>query len=431
MIKTKIKIRSIIISLIIVIISASVITYFQARENAIRQEEILIATSIFDLVDISHISLAEYYYSPNSVSGNHTFPLTGDIDFAEKNLNATQNTHEINSFSEIIPSINSLENADILLTSGEDVIFDGMSKDFTAEDVSHITQYNLAVTMPINHIVESENSQGEIFATATYDIDIKFLPKITVGTDKSMYMQGEMIVLTVTGFEEAVVNTNLMHGVNLYEYDEAYIGFVPIDVTQETGAYYIEVVRGTESARIDFTISSREYEVQYLTVEPDVVATTVGNTEEALRYRNTLAEVLAVADDELYITEPFISPVQGYITTEFATQRYDLGSTTPRWHNAIDIGGNAIGTPVIASNAGRIVMSDFFANTGNTIIIEHGFGLKTIYMHLDERYVNVGDMVQIGESIGTIGNTGYSTGAHLHFGVIANGVEVNPLHEYE
>ena len=71
--------------------------------------------------------------------------------------------------------------------------------------------------------------------------------------------------------------------------------------------------------------------------------------------------------------------------------------------------------------------STYSSSAGNYIVISHGNGMSTVYMHCSALYVSVGQMVTQGETIAAVGSTGYSTGNHLHFGVIKNGTYVNPL----
>ena len=78
-----------------------------------------------------------------------------------------------------------------------------------------------------------------------------------------------------------------------------------------------------------------------------------------------------------------------------------------------------------------MVFSDYLLNTGNTLVIEHGGGLKTYYFHLVERDVEVGDMVEAGQLLGKVGTTGYSTGAHLHFEVRIQDQNLDPFCFFE
>ncbi len=432
--KSSSMIISIVIALSIIIVASLVFTYIQVKQSRIDRENLLIHTSMVQIETETKIDILGNEVGAEYIDGIRVFPISGDVLVSEHYPDNVGQV-EINSFYELEETLSNLEGVTFRIDDVDGEYQDiNQIEDFEQLDkVNKTTEYNLCISKTYEYDATYDNEDeivGNIALDLEYNIKLTYIPQITLVSDKTEYLQGDMITLTATGFENAEVQTNLMHDIIFFENDNVHTAFVAVDVTQAAGDYYIDIVRGDEVVKTQFSVLPRDFEVQYLTVEPSVAAASVGNTEEVERYSNTYAEVIKIADDTLYATEPFIAPVDGYITTEFGTQRYDLGRTTPRWHSAIDIGGNAIGTPIAASNSGRVVMSDFFANTGNAIIIEHGFGLKTIYMHMDERYVEVGDYVQIGDSIGTIGTTGYSTGAHLHFGVIANGVYVSPLYDY-
>ena len=95
-------------------------------------------------------------------------------------------------------------------------------------------------------------------------------------------------------------------------------------------------------------------------------------------------------------------------------------------HAGVDLPGTT-GTPVVATRSGVITTAVFHRTCGNHIWINHGDGYKSVYMHLDTMMVSVGDYVVAGQQIGTLGNTGGSTGPHLHFGVAYNGEYIDPM----
>lgn len=95
-------------------------------------------------------------------------------------------------------------------------------------------------------------------------------------------------------------------------------------------------------------------------------------------------------------------------------------------HKGIDIGAS-YGSAIVASAAGRVTTATYSSSAGNYVVISHGNGMSTVYMHCSALYVSVGQTVSQGETIAAVGSTGYSTGNHLHFGVIKNGTYVNPL----
>lgn len=118
-------------------------------------------------------------------------------------------------------------------------------------------------------------------------------------------------------------------------------------------------------------------------------------------------------------------PSSKRITSTFGNRKSPTkgGST---YHEGIDI-GSPVGSTVIAAAAGEVVISKYSYSAGNYIMIDHGSGIFTVYMHLSVRSVDVGKEVSQGQKIGEVGSTGYSTGPHLHFGIRKNGKYVNPL----
>jgi murein DD-endopeptidase MepM/ murein hydrolase activator NlpD len=131
-------------------------------------------------------------------------------------------------------------------------------------------------------------------------------------------------------------------------------------------------------------------------------------------------------DLKLILGELFVYPVRGRFTSGFG-MRNDPFTGVRRFHNGIDLAG-APGTPIRAAMAGRVVhIETQIGNYGRFVIIRHDGGFQTLYGHLDGFSVRVGQYVSQGGLVGTMGNTGRSTGPHLHFSIIKNGSFVDPL----
>jgi len=123
-------------------------------------------------------------------------------------------------------------------------------------------------------------------------------------------------------------------------------------------------------------------------------------------------------------TGRFIWPVVGRITSGFGYRIHPIHRTRLN-HTGLDI-SRPTGTPIKASDGGRVVMAGWYGGYGKCIIINHGKGHATLYGHLSRLGVSRGTNVAKGQTIGAVGSTGYSTGAHLHFEVRINGRPVNP-----
>ncbi len=120
----------------------------------------------------------------------------------------------------------------------------------------------------------------------------------------------------------------------------------------------------------------------------------------------------------------FILPARGRLSSRFG-MRSDPFTGVSRFHNGLDLAG-PVGTPVLAAMSGRVSMVGFNPNYGRYVIISHAEGFQTLYGHLDAFQVRKGARVKQGELIGTMGNSGYSTGSHLHFAIFLRGEPVDP-----
>lgn len=121
---------------------------------------------------------------------------------------------------------------------------------------------------------------------------------------------------------------------------------------------------------------------------------------------------------------PSVWPVAGYVSSEYGVRRHPISGTTQR-HNGIDIAAMR-GTPVYAPADGVVTFAGDRGGYGLTVIIDHGYGIQTLYAHSSRLHVRAGQRVQRGDLLTDVGTTGVSTGPHLHYEVIINGQPVNP-----
>lgn len=122
---------------------------------------------------------------------------------------------------------------------------------------------------------------------------------------------------------------------------------------------------------------------------------------------------------------PSVWPARGWVTSTFG-RRVNPFTGLPHTHQGIDI-ANRAGTPISATADGVVTKTSWTRALGKYIEIKHGYGYKTVYGHLSETHVKVGQRVKRGDTIASMGNTGRSTGPHLHYTVLVNGAAVNPF----
>lgn len=143
---------------------------------------------------------------------------------------------------------------------------------------------------------------------------------------------------------------------------------------------------------------------------------------------NQIEDQIAAAAQNVYDGKVtgFIWPCPSYtrVSSEFGPRPQPMPGASSN-HKGLDLAA-PYGSKILASAAGVVTTSSYSASAGNYIVISHGNGVSTVYMHASSLLVSAGQVVEQGQVIAKVGSTGYSTGNHLHFGVIKNGSYVNP-----
>ncbi|MGL4373863.1 MAG: M23 family metallopeptidase [Turicibacter sp.] len=218
--------------------------------------------------------------------------------------------------------------------------------------------------------------------------------------------------------------------IETYEVDGGFEAFIPVDYRIASGDYLITVnyfENGIVCRSEEFPISvlEKDFPTQHLIMPESTVATTM-TADTSAEYNAVLIPTRALKTPTRYFEEQFVAPTDGgIITTDFALTRYTNDNPIPSRHAALDI-ALPTGTAVSAVASGRAVVSRYLQLTGNTIMIDHGYGLISYYYHLDELKIEEGAMVTQNDLIATVGTTGYSTGPHLHFAISLNEIYLNP-----
>ncbi len=152
----------------------------------------------------------------------------------------------------------------------------------------------------------------------------------------------------------------------------------------------------------------------------------LSSSELAQVERVKIAEAMVLRSPERHWGLPFDFPLQAEVSSYFGSRRSYGGTTFNTYHAGVDLNANE-GTPVQAPAAGVVVLAETFAVRGKVVVIDHGWGVLSGYWHLSHIEAVVGQEVARGQVIGRVGNTGSSTGPHLHWEMWVNGVAVDPL----
>jgi murein DD-endopeptidase MepM/ murein hydrolase activator NlpD len=257
-------------------------------------------------------------------------------------------------------------------------------------------------------------------------------PPLAVRFTPTTPRQGDIAFVLVTGTSGAREVEGSIDGrpMAFFPYGEDWAAVVGIDLETRTGktSWRVGIIDGVGTARAKagaVTIRPRTFPVQRLTL-PDHMVDLEPEAERRANAESARLRALyeTITPDRLWqgrFTRPVAVDGPG---SGFGSRRIINGK--PRMpHSGTDWSAER-GTPVVAANRGRVVLVGDFFFAGRLVVLDHGLGLYTLYMHLDRVDVREGAFIARGETLGTVGATGRATGPHLHFQVQSRRDRVDP-----
>jgi murein DD-endopeptidase MepM/ murein hydrolase activator NlpD len=269
------------------------------------------------------------------------------------------------------------------------------------------------------------------------DFSYAALPSPSVRIEKNTIKQGETLAIEV--IPSGVASTTPLAWVGsrrvwLFPYGGKYIGFYSAPAKAIPAIYRATVVvSGEKTVKVPVVIKNAKFPVTKLVVTEELNNSgfTSKNIASNLAEADTPAIIAALAHPAAfpYFSGAFGSPLKT-VTNVGAFGNYRKSGMTALQHLGTDLEA-AMNTPVYAINDGVVTMAKRLTNYGNSIVVDHGAHIFSMYLHLDRFAVYSGDTVKKGDILGYSGNTGYSIAPHLHLSINVNGTSIDPLHFIE
>jgi murein DD-endopeptidase MepM/ murein hydrolase activator NlpD len=251
----------------------------------------------------------------------------------------------------------------------------------------------------------------------------------------SRVLQGEPVEIEIQGTTspKAVVSAAARWSggsseLHFGKYAEHLVAFYGVPVTRKAGTTTVSVLLANgKNFTEDFYVAVRPKPSEYFPVPAKLGGNSVASQENlvsVLSKENARLKTLFSTSTSLW-TGAFAFPVKRPRVTDTYGRTRDSGAAAIM-HEGVDFSA-APGTPVYAINGGEVEIAEAFVAYGNTVVVDHGLGVQSFYMHLSSMTVAPGEMVERGELVGYAGETGYSEGAHLHLSIKIGGVSIDPL----
>ena len=253
------------------------------------------------------------------------------------------------------------------------------------------------------------------------------LPMLAQAYPEKALVPGGIALLAIPDYQEGTEVTFDNEQIAVFPYKNTWVAMAGIPLDAKPGDYQFSIKHHTGiTLNTRVTVKDKKYKEQHLTIKNKRKVNPNKEDMERISRESIRKKKAKTLRSQTIPRVDFIWPAEGRISSVFGLRRFFNGQER-RPHNGLDIAA-ATGTPVKAAADGIIIDAGDFFFSGNMVFIDHGQGIISLYAHMDKINIKPGDTVKQGELIGAVGQTGRSTGPHLHFAVFANKTLIDPIY---
>lgn len=264
------------------------------------------------------------------------------------------------------------------------------------------------------------------FLTLSYAIEIN--------TNQETYLQGETVFVKLNLSNEETLESEKISFAKksypLFKKEQGiYYALIGIDLGFKPGAHFLAVnilKNGSKSSFVKkINIEAGNFRKSIIEIPKKKMH--LAKPKQISSEANIIGSVFASYSKDKLWQGDFIIPINSKMTTPYGASRVYNNGYLAWWHRGVDLAAS-IGTNVLAANSGVIALASDMKSHGKTVIIDHGQGIFTVYCHLSEILVKEKDFVEKSQVIAKSGNTGITTGPHLHWGLSVGNTRVDPIY---
>lgn len=316
----------------------------------------------------------------------------------------------------------------VKLKKGDEIIFDDIYENLTPSDIGEINS-KLDVEITARWY---ESNEKECYGEAKYSFIANVSAPAEFYLGKETVEQGDVVVLSaknIVNIEDIQFTSypEMNYKPEFFRDGDYVLALIPISLEWEYAEQYnFNLSAGGVNQNLTLNVTKKNINktpITYTVGEEIVNRTRTAATLAA--FEQAMKATVETNETTRYFDGSFIEPVKRSIRLGFWRTRKISSTGTTYTHTGVDYVVVA-GDQVLATNKGKVVYVGEQIVSGRLVVVDHGCGIKSWYMHMDQISVNKGDIVEKGTPLGTVGATGFTNGLNLHYELTVNGVPVNP-----
>ncbi len=288
----------------------------------------------------------------------------------------------------------------------------------------------LALTISMQVFLYPSSICREEASLGAQHVRAEVLEKINFEISPQLPKQGQTLSVKINKIKDSNSTPKIFFDKTKYPVfklsDDSFRAFIPLTASSKVGTHELNIYYGNLGEDLNIKVNDANYKIENLTLGKETAGLKATKIEKDL-----VNKALSIRSDTKLWQENFSLPSQARQSTPYGIKRRINGVLNPDYfHKGLDFAANTGGL-VTSPEDGKVILTGYnsmgFVVNGNCIFLDHGHGIVSAYLHLNQILVKEGDLIKKGQLIGKVGSTGIASGPHLHWGIYVNGKPIDPM----